>query len=100
MGTVLCSLGAGRQRRLLALAARSFRPYAERHGYALDLRTEAVDTSRPPAWSKVALIRELIERLETIAWLDADTIVVRGERDIAAEVTDRRLLDLAELEVV
>jgi hypothetical protein len=96
MGKVLCSLGAGRQRRLLALAERSFRPYAQRHGYTLDLRTDLIDTSRPPAWSKVALIRELLARHETVVWLDADTIVVRGDRDIAAELPDGRFLGLVE----
>jgi hypothetical protein len=96
MGKVLCSIGAGPQRSLLTLAARSFRPYARRHGYSLDLRTEVVDPSRPPAWSKVALIRELLERHEVVVWLDADTIVVRGDRDIADDLPGDRFLGLVE----
>jgi len=96
MGKVLCSVGAGRQRSLLGLAARSFRPYARRHGYSLELRTDVVDPSRPPAWSKVALIRELLERHELVVWLDADTIVVRGDRDIADELPADRFMGLVE----
>lgn len=96
MGAVLCSLGTGPQRRLLRIAERSFRPYAREHGYALDLRTEPIDPSRPPAWSKVALIRQLLDRYETVVWLDADTVVVRRDRDITAELTEGRFLGLVE----
>jgi hypothetical protein len=96
MGKVLCSIGAERQRALLAIASRSFRPYARRHGYSRELRTQSVDPSRPPAWSKVALIRQQLEQHETVVWLDADTVVVRGDRDIADELPDDRFLGLVE----
>ena len=96
MGKVLCSLGTGKQRKLLRLAAVTFRRYAKRHGYELDLHDEVLDRERPPAWSKVALIRRLLESHELVLWLDADTVVVRGDRDIADELPGDRFMAMVE----
>lgn len=96
MGRVLVSLGTGKQRKLLRLASVTFRRYARRHGYELDLHDEAVDHERPPAWSKVALIRRLLDTHEIVLWLDADIVVVRGDRDIAAELPGDRFIAMVE----
>lgn len=96
MNKAIVSLGTGRQSRLLSLAARSFRPYAVRHGYALELRTEVLDRSRPAPWSKVVLLRELASRYELLLWLDADLVIVDRSLDIASELEDGRFLYLAE----
>lgn len=96
MRKAIVSLGAGPQSRLLSLAARSFRPYAARHGYALELRTEILDRSRPAPWSKVALLRELAGEYELLLWLDADLVIVDRSLDIASELEDGRFLYMAE----
>jgi hypothetical protein len=96
VGNVLCSLGTGKQRKLLRLAAVTFRRYAKRHGYQLDLREQALDEERPPAWSKVALIRRLLDQHELVLWLDADTVVVRGDRDIADELPGDRFMAMVQ----
>lgn len=96
MGKVLCSIGTGRQRKLLRLASITFRRYGRRHGYELDLRDEVLDASRPPAWSKVALIRALLSEHELVLWLDADVVVARGDRDIASELPDDRFMAMVE----
>ena len=96
MSRAIVSLGCGPQARLLSLAARSFRPYAARHGYELELRTEVLDRSRPPAWSKIVLLRELAQRYELLVWLDADLVIVDRSLDIATELEDGRFLYLAE----
>jgi hypothetical protein len=93
---VLVSLGTGKQRKLLRLASVTFRRYARRHGYELDLHDEVVDTERPPAWSKVALIRRLLDRHELVLWLDADIVVVRGDRDIAGELPGERFMAMVQ----
>jgi hypothetical protein len=94
----IVSLGAGRQARLLALAARSFRPYAERHGYELALHTDLRDPSRPPPWSKIVLLRELAATHDVLLWLDADLVIVDQSLDIATELEESRFLYLAEHE--
>jgi hypothetical protein len=56
MSKVIASLGTGAQSRLLALASRSFRRYARRHGYELELCRDVLDPARPAPWSKIVLI--------------------------------------------
>ena len=80
----IASLGSGPHERLLALAARSFRPFAERHGYDLHLHTAPVDASRPAPWSKIPILRDLLERYESVLWLDADLVIVDGREDVPA----------------
>ncbi len=92
----IVSIGTGPQRRLLSLAARSFRPYAARHGYELELHTETIDPSRPVPWSKVVLLRRLAAENDLLLWLDADLVIVDRSVDIAVELEEDRFLYLAE----
>jgi hypothetical protein len=93
---VIASLGAGPQQRLLELSRRTFEPYARRHGYELALHTRVVDESRPAPWSKIRILRDLVERYETVVWLDADLVIVDDRVDIARELDDGRFLGLVE----
>lgn len=92
----LVSIGTGPQRKLLSLSRRTFAPYAERHGYELVLRTDRVDTTRPPAWSKIKLLRELALDYDVLVWLDCDLMIVDSRADIAAELDREHLLCLVE----
>ena len=96
MSRAIASIGTGPHERLLALAARSFRPYAERHGYDLHLHTEVVDPSRPAPWSKVRILRDLLEPTTRCVWLDSDLVIVDPRVDIAGEVPADRFLALVE----
>lgn len=80
----IASIGTGPHERLLRLAARSFRPFAERHGYDLHLHTEVVDASRPAPWSKIPILRALLDRYEHVLWLDSDLVIVDGRDDLPA----------------
>lgn len=92
----LVSIGSGAQRKLLALSRRTFEPYAERHGYELVMRTDPIDATRPPAWSKIRLLRELAIDYDVLVWLDCDLMIVDSRADIAAELGDDHLLCLVE----
>jgi len=83
-GKAIASIGTGPHERLLRLAARSFAPFADRHGYDLELRTELLDPSRPAAWSKIPLMRGLLEQYEIVLWLDSDLIIVDNRDDLPA----------------
>lgn len=96
MSKVIVSLGAGSQRRLLDIAARSFRRYAARHGYELALHRDVVDARRPAPWSKVLLLRELAAEHELLLWLDADLVIVDNSLDIASELEGDRFLYMVE----
>jgi hypothetical protein len=96
MSRAIASIGTGPHERLLRLAARSFRPYAKRHGYELHLHTETVDEARPAPWSKVKILRDLLDRHDTVVWLDSDLVVLDPRIDIASEVPEDRFLGLVE----
>jgi mannan polymerase II complex MNN10 subunit len=81
----LCSIGAGPQEELLEIARPTFAGYAERHGYELITSTE-VDPDRPASWSKVPMLRELVESYELVFWIDADAVIVDASRDVADEL--------------
>jgi hypothetical protein len=93
---VLASLGTGRQEHLLRLARVTIEPYARRHGYDLELHTQAVDQSRPPPWSKIRILRRLVERYPLVVWLDADLVVVDPREDLADELAEGCFLHLVE----
>uniref|UniRef100_A0ACD5WRT4 Uncharacterized protein n=1 Tax=Avena sativa TaxID=4498 RepID=A0ACD5WRT4_AVESA len=70
---------------MLNATARNRRAYAAVHGYGLAvLPPQAVDPSRPPAWSKVLALRALLHRHHWLFWNDADTLVTNP--DIALEM--------------
>lgn len=50
--------------------------YCARHGYAFCLETALLDKSRAPSWSKIPLVKRLLEQgNEWVFWSDADAII-------------------------
>jgi galactosyl transferase GMA12/MNN10 family len=92
----LASLGTGAQERLLRLASRSFAPYARRHGYDLHLHSKIVAPERPAPWSKIPILRDLVERYALVVWIDADAVIVDQRADIACELRADAFLYLVE----
>ena len=80
---VLCSLAVGPYVDLLAISSITFQAYSALHGYDLRLCTDLLDGERPPAWSKIALVRDLLERYDEVLWVDADAIFLDISKDIA-----------------
>ena len=93
---VLCSLGIGPYEDLLAISSVTFREFAERHGYDVVLSTESIAPERPPAWSKIRLARDLLERYDEVLWIDADAMFVDISKDIADLVRPGKDLYLVE----
>ncbi len=97
MRKAIVSIGAGPQRRLLALSRRTFAPYARHHGWALELRTEMPPgLGRPAPWAKIAVLRELSSRYDLLCWLDADLMIVDPRADIADALAPDADLGLVE----
>lgn len=92
----LVSLGTGAQERLLRLASRSFAPYARRHGYDLLLHNRIVVPERPAPWSKIPILRDLVERYRVVVWIDADAVIVDHGADVAEELRPDAFLYLVE----
>lgn len=89
----LCSIGSGPHAALLEISRPTFEAYAQRHGYELITTTES-DPRRPPAWSKVPMVREALASFELVLWIDADAVIVDAGRDIADELEGDRFLGL------
>lgn len=81
-GKALASIGTGSHKRLLAIAERSFQPFAARHGYDLHLHDEVVAPDRPVPWSKIPILRDLVQRYDLVLWLDSDLMVVDPSQDV------------------
>ena len=58
--------------------------YAQKHGYTLFDGSDLIDTSRPPAWSKILAVAHLLNQDECdwVMWTDADTVVMNSDRRI------------------
>lgn len=93
---VIASLGAGPHADLLRIARRTIEPYAARHGYDLALHEEIVDATRPASWSKLPIMRELVDRYDIVVWLDSDLVIVDPRQDIALELPNDSLLGVVE----
>jgi len=90
--TVLCSLGAGAHGTLSHLATPSLERFAARHGYDLEIVDRPIDRDRPAAWSKILLIRRLLDAYDTVVWVDGDAVIVDAGRDIVQDASDDRFL--------
>ena len=59
----------------------TFRRFAERHGYDVVVGGEESIADRAPAWSKVLLLRNLLETYDYVLWVDADAIILDDSVD-------------------
>jgi hypothetical protein len=91
----LCSIGAGSHAALLAVSEPTFRAYGERHGYEV-ITSSRSEPARPPAWGKVAMLRETVDAFDLVLWIDADAVIVDGGDDIADELEADRHLALVQ----
>jgi galactosyl transferase GMA12/MNN10 family len=86
----LCTIASGPFAPLFEIARPGFEGFAARHGWTPVIETRAEARGRPPAWAKILLLADLLERFELVAWLDADALIVDGSQDLASELRRRR----------
>jgi hypothetical protein len=55
--------------------------YAAKNGYDLYDGSNWIDTSRPPAWSKIQAVKHLLtdEGCDWVMWADADTVIMNSD---------------------
>lgn len=58
----------------------NLKAYAERHGYTFVDYSAHIDTSRPPAWSKILAVQSLLDgdTCDWVFWIDADIVVMNS----------------------
>ena len=66
------------------------RAYCEKHGYQWIGANKAMDSSRPPAWSKIRMLQEACIHLPGwwAFWTDADSLIVRPDWKIESIADD------------
>jgi hypothetical protein len=84
--SAVCTLATGSHRELFEIARPGLEAYCARHGYDLVLAHHEMATGRPTSWSKVVLLRDVVESYDRVAWIDADAVVVDPTGDIFAGV--------------
>ena len=54
--------------------------YVNRHGYTLRDASDLIDTSRPPAWSKIKAVQFMLNAndCDWVFWIDADIVVMNS----------------------
>lgn len=85
MSKALVTFATGPAASQLEVSEPGFREYADRHGYRL-LICEDIPTFRPPSWFKVLALRDALQEHDEALWLDADILILDGEKDLADEV--------------
>ncbi len=83
---VLVTLAAGNYLQLLELSRITFRSYAKKWGYDFVEITESWDKSRPYAWTKLLVIRDLLEKYDFVFYVDSDALILRDDTDISTIV--------------
>ena len=58
--------------------------YAQKHGYSLYDASHLLDTSRPPAWSKIKAVQHQLESgdCDWVMWTDADTVIMNSDKKV------------------
>lgn len=88
-GGVIAQLGIGAHAAMLDLTENWHKEYAAQHGLRYVARRELTLPNCPAPWSKVPLILDLLLAGHApVVWMDADTVVVDGARDISRACDD------------
>lgn len=91
MNRAIITYAAGAHEELLDVALPTYRDFAQRHGYdMLVTRGNLVESlsivpnanALPPAWRKIPLLLDALNRYETVVWFDCDLVVVNPTDDL------------------
>jgi hypothetical protein len=58
------------------LSLENKKTYCLKHGYELLFSDKSLDDKRPPAWSKILLVKEHLKRFDWIFWSDIDALIL------------------------
>ena len=97
MRKVICSFGEGDHKHFLKLSSATFKDYASRFNYELELHYQRSQNQRPAAWGKIELIKNLLALYDLVLWIDADAIFVNTSGgDIADEIESNKPIYLVQ----
>jgi hypothetical protein len=80
---VIASVAIGTHEELFKFTSENLNVFAAKYGYEVSVITRSLDLARPPAWSKIIHILELMKSYDEILWIDSDAIIIDSTKDIA-----------------
>lgn len=86
---VICTSAIGETyHSMLKIMAPTVKYYANKHNidYFINGQTSRFDSSRPPSWDKLILMRHLLKYYKTVMWIDADAIICNPNHDIRKDI--------------
>ena len=75
-------------RDLAAWSSPNKRRYCGHHGYEFIERTDGVDPSRPPSWSKILFVKEHLPHFDWLFWTDADSLIMNNAMRLEQFIED------------
>jgi hypothetical protein len=77
----------------------NLRAYAAKYGYRFTDASDLMDTSRPPAWSKILAVQKQLQAVKDDAcdwvfWVDADIVVMNSTIDMKSFLPSDPAIDL------
>ena len=76
----------------------SKRNYCKKWGYDFICETATLDADRPPAWSKILLLKDHLDEYDWLYWIDADAIIMNPETPLESIIDERYSMVVAKLE--
>lgn len=67
--------------------------YCIKHGYNFLLKRRGFDDTRPPAWSKIAFVQQVLGCHDWVWWIDADAEIKNPEVRLESYITQARAKD-------
>jgi hypothetical protein len=86
---VLTTIAAGLHQSLIEYSGPSFERFSKLHDYKLVVQDKIVDSSNPPAWSKLAHILDLMDEYQEILWIDSDALIIKNDVDIKSIIHEK-----------
>jgi hypothetical protein len=79
MNLGILTMGKGEAyERMSWLTKKTLRPYCDKFGYTL-IEEEYYDPTRPPAWSKIYGLQQVLADFDWVLWVDADATLQRDD---------------------
>ena len=76
----------------------SKRNYCKKWGYDYICETQTLDADRPPAWSKILLLKNNLDEYDWLYWIDADAIIMNLEVSLESIIDENYSMIVAKLE--
>jgi hypothetical protein len=83
---VIASVAIGAHEELSGLSINNLEKFAKNFSYEISICRVSLDINRPPSWTKVLHIMNLMKEFDEIFWIDSDAIIVDYTQDIRSEV--------------